>query len=263
MRKEYCYCPHCANELDTGWDCNHCGADWEAEATGLNPSEAVYGFAAWLTTRDEVTTMSARHDSGVIADLVKEFCAVQGLPPISHRWPGNLRPADNLERTVPAGFTFDGLLSQMGDFTVRDRKIVITPEEHILADEPGWNRVVRDTMRQMLNTGSAFITVGTPPSDDGYDSLRAVLAQAVEQASGGKGTERHSNGQPFDQQPICQGGRRFGICGLVYQCWKKSHEVPVLMALDGGKARAVRELLGVINYAAAAILVLQEGMNDE
>ena len=109
----------------------------------------------------------------------------------------------------------------------------------------------------------AGLTWGTPPSDDGYDSLRAVLAQAVEQASGGKGTERHSNGQPFDQQPICQGGRRFGIAGLVYQCWKKSHEVPVLLAMDDGKARAVRELLGVINYAAAAILVLQEGKPDE
>jgi hypothetical protein len=180
-KKEYYHCAACGYELDTGWECSHCGADWEAEATGLNPSEAVYGFAAWLTTRDAVTTLSARHDSGVIADLVKEFCAIQGLP----------------------------------------------------------------------------------PSDDGYDSLRAVLAQAVEQASGGKGKERHSTGQPFDQQPICQGGRRFGINGLVYQCWKKSHEVPVLMAMDDGNARAVRELLGVINYAAAAILVLQEGMRDE
>ena len=135
--------------------------------------------------------------------------------------------------------------------------------EKIHAGEPGWGKIVHDTMRQVLNTGSAFITIGTPPSDDGYDSLRAVLAQAVEQASGGKGTERHSNGQPFDQQPICQGGRRFGIAGLVYQCWKKSHEVPVLLAMDDGKARAVRELLGVINYAAAAILVLQEGKPDE
>lgn len=128
------------------------------------------------------------------------------------------------ERTVPKGFTFDGLPFQM-------------TAEHL-------SRL-------------------TWVKDDGYDSLRAVLAQAVEQASGGKGTERHSNGQPFDQQPICQGGRRFGIAGLVYQCWKKAHEVPVLLAMDDGKARAVRELLGVINYAAAAILVLQEGKPDE
>ena len=159
----------------------------------LNPSEAVLGFAAWLTTRDEVTKMSARHDSGVIADLVKEFCSVQGLEDISAAWPDNLEPMEVAER-----------------------------------------------------------------AGDGYDSLRAIYAQALEQAQGGKGLERHANGLPFDQQPICQGGRRFGVGCLVYQAWKKSHETPVLLALDNGKERAVRELLGVINYAAAAIIVLQE-----
>ena len=111
---------------------------------------------------------------------------------------------------------------------------------------------------QAHNAGEKGWGVGTPPSDDGYDSLRAIYAQALEQAQGGKGLERHANGLPFDQQPICQGGRRFGVGCLVYQAWKKSHETPVLLALDNGKERAVRELLGVINYAAAAIIVLQE-----
>ena len=101
--------------------------------------------------------------------------------------------------------------------------------------------------------------IGTPPSDDGYDSLRAIYAMALEQAQGGKGKERHANGQPFDQQPICQGGRRFGAGCLIYQAWKKAHETPVLMTMDNGTERAIRELLGVINYAAAAIIVLQEG----
>ena len=101
--------------------------------------------------------------------------------------------------------------------------------------------------------------IGTPPSDDGYDSLRAIYAMALEQAQGGKGRERHANGQPFDQQPICQGGRRFGAGCLIYQAWKKAHETPVLMNMDNGTERAIRELLGVINYAAAAIIVLQEG----
>lgn len=95
--------------------------------------------------------------------------------------------------------------------------------------------------------------------DDGYESLRAIYALALEQAQGGKGKERHANGLPFDQQPICQGGRRFGPGCLIYQAWKKAHEVPVLLKMDNGKERAVRELLGVINYAAAAIIVLQEG----
>ena len=108
------------------------------------------------------------------------------------------------------------------------------------------------------NAGKKVWGVGTLPSDDGYNSLRAIYAQALEQAQGGKGLERHANGLPFDQQPICQGGRRFGVGCLVYQAWKKSHETPVLLAMDHGKERAVRELLGVINYAAAAIIVLQE-----
>lgn len=108
------------------------------------------------------------------------------------------------------------------------------------------------------NAGKKVWGVGTLPSDDGYNSLRAIYAQALGQAQGGKGLERHANGLPFDQQPICQGGRRFGVGCLVYQAWKKSHETPVLLAMDNGKERAVRELLGVINYAAAAIIVLQE-----
>lgn len=95
--------------------------------------------------------------------------------------------------------------------------------------------------------------------DDGYDRLRAIYAMALEQAQGGKGKERHANGMPFDQQPICQGGRRFGAGCLIYQAWKKAHETPVLMTMDNGTERAIRELLGVINYAAAAIIVLQEG----
>jgi hypothetical protein len=103
--------------------------------------------------------------------------------------------------------------------------------------------------------------VGTPQSDDGYDSLRGIYAMALEQAQGGKGKERHANGQPFDQQPICQGGRRFGPGCLIYQAWKKAHETPVLLTMDNGKERAIRELLGVMNYAAAAIIVLQEGGN--
>ena len=98
----------------------------------------------------------------------------------------------------------------------------------------------------------------TGHTGDGYDSLRAVYTMALEQAQGGKGKERHANGQPFDQQPICQGGRRFGPGCLIYQAWKKAHETPVLLGMDNGKERAIRELLGVINYAAAAIIVLQE-----
>lgn len=45
----------------------------------LKGSEAVYGFCAWLTTREEVTEMGACKDSGAIADLMKVFCNTNNL----------------------------------------------------------------------------------------------------------------------------------------------------------------------------------------
>ena len=56
----------------------------------LNPSEAVYGFAAWLTTREEQTVMSASDDSAPIAELVKQFCEINNLPDVSEHWPNHL-----------------------------------------------------------------------------------------------------------------------------------------------------------------------------
>ena len=56
----------------------------------LNPSEAVYGFGAWLTTRDQKTVMSATDDSAPIAEFVKTFCEVNNLPDVSEEWPKNL-----------------------------------------------------------------------------------------------------------------------------------------------------------------------------
>lgn len=46
----------------------------------LTGSEAVYGFCAWLTTKEEKTTMSSKHDAAVICDLIKEFCEENKLP---------------------------------------------------------------------------------------------------------------------------------------------------------------------------------------
>ncbi len=56
----------------------------------LNPSEAVYGFAAWLTTREEKTIMSSSDDAAPIANLVEEFCRANNLPEPSEHWPRNL-----------------------------------------------------------------------------------------------------------------------------------------------------------------------------
>ena len=49
------------------------------QKTEMTASEAIYGFCAWLTTRDEQTVMSATDDSAPIPPFIKEFCEVNGL----------------------------------------------------------------------------------------------------------------------------------------------------------------------------------------
>lgn len=56
----------------------------------LNPSEAVYGFCAWLTCREEKITISSSTDAAAVVDLVVQFCKVNNLPDISDDWPENL-----------------------------------------------------------------------------------------------------------------------------------------------------------------------------
>ena len=56
----------------------------------LTSSEAVYGFAAWLTTREERTIMSAKDDSAPVAELIKEFCEVNSLGEPGEGWENNL-----------------------------------------------------------------------------------------------------------------------------------------------------------------------------
>lgn len=94
----------------------------------------------------------------------------------------------------------------------------------------------------------------------GYESLERILSDAYEQASGGKGAERHANAKPFDDQPIMQITRLLDghpVAALAYQVVKKTIEAGRLYHIKGPDA-AVRELHGAINYAAATVLRIQE-----
>lgn len=94
----------------------------------------------------------------------------------------------------------------------------------------------------------------------GYESLERILSDAYEQASGGKGAERHANARPFDDQPIMQITRLLDghpVAALAYQVVKKTIEAGRLYHIKGPDA-AVRELHGAINYAAATVLRIQE-----
>ena len=58
----------------------------EMDMRELTGSETLYGFAGWLTTRREVTRMSASHDCAGIPDLIQEFCEANGLSEPKEDW---------------------------------------------------------------------------------------------------------------------------------------------------------------------------------
>ena len=47
-------------------------------------------------------------------------------------------------------------------------------------------------------------------NEKGYEALADVLARAYKQASQGKGKDRHASGEPFTEQVIMLGARKFG-----------------------------------------------------
>lgn len=98
--------------------------------------------------------------------------------------------------------------------------------------------------------------VNSCPVPDPYHSLRRVLREASEQASLGKGKERHASSENFEEQKICVINRWIKgspVAGCLFQAIKKSVESSRL-----SPSRAIHELRGAINYLAAAIILLEE-----
>jgi len=88
-----------------------------------------------------------------------------------------------------------------------------------------------------------------------YNYLASILIMAYDQASIGKGKERHAKeDERFEDQKICEITRRVGLGYPLGQAIKKVEE-----SLNLPKDRALAELLGAINYIAAAYLVRNEG----
>jgi hypothetical protein len=56
----------------------------------LTASEAVYGFAAWLTTKVDRVTFSSSDDAAPAAELVGQFCKENGLEDPRNGWENNL-----------------------------------------------------------------------------------------------------------------------------------------------------------------------------
>lgn len=84
-----------------------------------------------------------------------------------------------------------------------------------------------------------------------YAALASVLQEALEQAQGGKGKERHATaGERFEDQQIVQIAEWIGNGGFpIGQACKKAIESSRLPT-----DRAVAELLGAINYLAAEVI---------
>lgn len=87
-----------------------------------------------------------------------------------------------------------------------------------------------------------------------YKELSDILDAAYRQAAEGKGAERHANNKPFESQDICAITRNVGLGFPLGQAVKKINE----SCRVGGAGFMERELLGAINYIAAAIIVLRE-----
>lgn len=74
--------------------CPHCGVEVKILIKGIgtqvNPADAVFMFAAWLTTRKEKTVISSSNDASPIAKLCEKFCEANDLK-LSKEYPDNLK----------------------------------------------------------------------------------------------------------------------------------------------------------------------------
>lgn len=112
--------------------------------------------------------------------------------------------------------------------------------------------VVDNSAYDCTTTDNSGISLSFKEADkraDNYASLSNVLRRAYDQASSGKGQERHGQDLPFTKQPmqliqdLCGEGFALG------QAMKKMQESQRLP-----HDAAIRELLGAINYIAGAII---------
>ena len=93
---------------------------------------------------------------------------------------------------------------------------------------------------------------------EGYESLGLALGEAVAQASRGKGAERHAeSGEKFSDQLIMSIPKRLGPGGECFCLGQALKKICESRRLPPDRARA--ELLGAVNYVAAAWSLLGGG----
>jgi hypothetical protein len=107
-----------------------------------------------------------------------------------------------------------------------------------------------DVIGQNGNDGLHYPATSVVP---GYECLADVLERALNQASRGKGKERHAQDLPFSEQPMQQLIQLYGTGFAGGQAAKKAQE-----SMRLPRDRAVAELLGGIVYLAGAIIHLEQ-----
>lgn len=136
--------------------------------------------------------------------------------------------------------------------------VVITPDGDVTVGNDPANLHMTFTPENFVEAviGSATMNVdgdaGVTLNAPGYESLAKVLHRAFNQATTGKGAERHARGQPFDEQPMQQLCALYGPGFALGQAGKKMQEAQRLPMASG-----IRELLGAINYTAGAIVYME------
>lgn len=110
----------------------------------------------------------------------------------------------------------------------------------------------RSVQQAVAGAEADYMTIATM-----YQPLHETLRAAYQQAASGKGRDRHANGKPFLDQPIMEIGRMVGVGYQTGQAMKKAQEAGGMM--NRGQYDAARaELLGAINYLAAAYILIGE-----
>lgn len=94
---------------------------------------------------------------------------------------------------------------------------------------------------------------------NGERKVSEIIHQAMLRCFSGKGKERHNieGTVDFMDQPLMEISRRTGIGGPLYQVHKKAYEAHD-MVRKGDSERARNELLDIIIYTAATVLLLDE-----
>ncbi len=82
--------PGTAGMLYGACECS-CHTIAAAELLGLNPTEALFGFVSWLTTREQTLKIGPKEDAAPLAELLQEYVNVNKLPHTRPDWMDRIR----------------------------------------------------------------------------------------------------------------------------------------------------------------------------